>query len=207
MSNTTSSRQPIVDPTSQIKDSILGEYTFVGARTSVFESSLGDYSYVVNDSSIAYSQIGKFCSIGAQTRLNPGNHPMWRAAQHHFTYRSVAYDLGLEDDAEFFDWRRGHAVVLGHDVWIGHGATVMPGVTVGTGSVVGAGAVVTKDVAPFTIVGGVPAKTIRLRFEKDLIEGLLDLAWWDWEHDKLKEHLRDFRELTAQAFVEKLRGA
>ena len=96
-------------------------------------------------------------------RINPGNHPLWRAALHHFTYRSRSYDLHPEDDREFFDWRRAHPVVLGDDVWIGHGAILLPGVKIGTGAVVGAGAVVTKDVPPFTIVAGVPAKTLRRR--------------------------------------------
>ena len=104
---------------------------------------------------------------------------------------------------DFFEWRRAHRVVLGHDVWIGHGATVLPGVTIGTGAVVGAGAVVSKDVPPFTIVGGVPAKPIRERFPKDVQDGLLALSWWDWTHDRLAGALEDFRRLDADAFVEK----
>jgi phosphonate metabolism protein (transferase hexapeptide repeat family) len=137
------------------------------------------------------------------TRINPGNHPTWKAALHHFTYRSVSYELGQSDDEQFFDWRRADHVTIGHDVWIGHGATILAGVNVGTGAVVGAGAVVSKDVAPFTIVGGVPSKPIRERFPKPVQDGLLQLAWWDWEHDKLAEALADFRALDADAFVEK----
>jgi carbonic anhydrase/acetyltransferase-like protein (isoleucine patch superfamily) len=94
-------------------------------------------------------------------------------------------------------------VTLGHDVWIGHGATLLAGVSVGTGAVVGAGAVVSKDVAPFTIVAGVPARPLRERFPKAVQDGLLQLAWWDWEHDRLAGALEDFRTLDAYAFVEK----
>ena len=124
---------------------------------------MGDYSYVVNDAQITYTRIGKFCSIAAMTRINPGNHPMHRASQAHFTYRASAYFPGESDEAEFFEWRRAHRVHIGHDVWIGHGAIVLPGRSVGTGAVVAAGAVVTKDVPAYTIVAGNPARPIKRR--------------------------------------------
>jgi phosphonate metabolism protein (transferase hexapeptide repeat family) len=200
------SEEPNIDPTARVRDSVLGKWTAVGARTSIGESTMGDYSYVVNDSSIMYSEIGKFCSIAAQTRLNPGNHPMWRAALHHFSYRSVSYQLGDEDDHDFFEWRRSHKVVLGHDVWIGHGAVVLPGVKIGNGGAVGAGAVVRYDVEPYSIVVGVPAKPIRFRFEEPVREALQQLAWWDWPREAIKLALQDFRALTAEEFVEKYRA-
>jgi len=84
----------------------------VGARTSLQEVSVGDYSYIVTDFSATYSDIGKFCSIARDTRINPGNHPTWKAAQHHFSYRAVSYQLGPEDDHDFFEWRRAGQ---GHD--------------------------------------------------------------------------------------------
>ena len=92
------------------------------------------------------------------TRINPGNHPMHRASQAHFTYRASAYFPGETDDAEFFAWRREHHVHIGHDVWIGHGAVILPGRKIGTGAVIAAGAIVTKDVPAYTIVGGNPAR-------------------------------------------------
>lgn len=195
--------EPGIHKDAQVHDSILGPWTRVGARTSFSEVAMGAYSYIVNDASATYAEIGKFCSIARDARINPGNHPTWKAALHHFTYRSRSYDLGDSDDQDFFAWRRAHGVTIGHDVWIGHGATVLPGVTIGTGAVVGAGAVVSKDVAPFTIVGGVPAKPIRERFPKPVQDGLLALSWWDWTHDRLAGALEDFRHLDADAFVEK----
>lgn len=197
--------EPWVDPTARVRESVLGPWTAVGARTTIAETTMGAYSYVVNDASIIYAEIGKFCSIAAHTRLNPGNHPMHRAALHHFTYRSKSYQLGPEDDHEFFDWRRSHRVVLGHDVWIGHGAVVLPNVKIGTGAGIGAGAVVSKDVPPFAIAVGVPARVIRYRFEPKVQEALLELAWWDWERDRLSAALEDFRALSAEEFVEKYR--
>jgi hypothetical protein len=194
--------EPVIDPTAQVRQARLGRYTEIGARTVFAESSMDDYSYVVNDSNVIYTTIGKFCSIAAMTRINPGNHPMQRASQSHFTYRASAYFDYAEDDAAFFDWRRSTPVTIGHDVWIGHGAIVLAGRSIGTGAVVAGGAVVTKDVAPYSIVGGNPARPIRRRFPDAIAERLMALAWWDWEHERLRAALEDFRSLPVEGFLE-----
>lgn len=196
-------RIPYIDPTARVRDSTLGTWTAVGARTIVQESIMGDYSYVSNDSDIIYAEIGKFCSIAGHTRLNPGNHPLWKAALHHFSYRSPSYGLYADEDEEFFDWRRKHKVTLDHDVWIGHGVVILPGVTIGTGAAVGASAVVTKDIAPFTIAAGVPAKPIRRRVSVETEEALQRIAWWHWPYERLAQAIPDFRSLDAEAFAEK----
>ena len=197
---------PSIDPTATVRDSQLGRYTEVGARTSVIETRMDDYSYVVNDSDIIYSAIGKFCSIASHVRINPGNHPMWRASQAHFSYRASRYWPDAADDAEFFAWRRAHPVTIGHDVWIGHGAIVLPGRSVGTGAVIAAGAVVTRDVAPYAIVAGVPARPVKQRFAADTAARLIALAWWDWDHARLRGALADFRKLPVETFLEKHGG-
>jgi len=201
------SAQPTVDPTASLRESKLGAYTEVGARTVLLEVTMDDYSYVVNDAQITYTTIGKFCSIAAMTRINPGNHPMHRASQAHFTYRASAYFSGEADEAEFFDWRRSHHVHIGHDVWIGHGAVVLPGRNVGTGAVIAAGAIVTKDVPAYTIVGGNPARPIKRRFPEDVAGRLAELAWWDWDHEMLRRALPDFRKLRVEEFLDKYRAA
>jgi phosphonate metabolism protein (transferase hexapeptide repeat family) len=194
---------PTVHETARIRDSQLGAYTEVGARTAIAETRFGDYSYIVHDGSIIYAIVGKFCSIAAFVRINPGNHATWRASQHHYTYRSRQYGFELEDDDEFFAWRRDHQVIVGNDVWIGHGAVIMPGVTIGHGAVIGSSAVVTKDVDPYTIVAGVPARVIKRRHPENLAERLIALGWWDWDHETLGNTLPDMRSLSAEAFVEK----
>lgn len=194
---------PLVDPTASLSSVMLGVYTEVGARTKLHEVTLGDYSYVVNDSDIAYATIGKFTSIAAMTRINPGNHPMQRASQSHFTYRASAYFEGAQDEDEFFAWRRSHHVNIGHDVWVGHGAIVLPGRSIGTGAVIGAGAVVTKDIPAYSIAVGNPARVLRPRFAPDIATRLEALAWWDWPHELLHSALADFRALSVEQFVDK----
>jgi phosphonate metabolism protein (transferase hexapeptide repeat family) len=195
--------QPTIDPTAVVRESKLGAYTEVGARTNLLEVAMGDYSYVVNDAEIAYTTIGKFCSIAAMTRINPGNHPMHRASQAHFTYRASRYFPEENDEAELFEWRRKHHVHVGHDVWIGHGAIVLPGRSIGTGAVIAAGAIVTKDVPAYTISGGNPARPIKRRFPEAIASRLVKLAWWEWDHATLRQALPDFRKLQIDAFLEK----
>ena len=198
-------REPLIHATAEVRDSRFGPWTAVGARTVIAQTVMLDCSYVVEDADIAHAEIGKFCSIAAKVRINPGNHPTWRASQHHFVYRAAAYGLG-EDEAEFFAWRREHGVSIGHDVWIGHGAVILPGRAVGTGAVVGAGAVVTRDVPAYTIVAGNPARTIRARFPATIARRLVALAWWDWPHEVLGARLADFRGLTVEAFLDRYEG-
>ncbi len=197
---------PAIDPTASVKGSTLGRYTEVGARTKLLEVEMGDYSYIASDADMAYSAVGKFCSIAAMTRINPGNHPMWRASQSHFTYRASAYFEDAADEPDFFQWRRDHKVTIGHDVWIGHGAVILPGRTIGTGAVVAAGAVVAKDVPPYAIVAGVAAKVVKQRFPIDIGERLMALGWWDWSHERLRTALADFRALSVEAFLERYEG-
>lgn len=203
MAGKTLSIHPTVDPTAKLQETKLGAYCEVGARTILLDVEMGDYSYVVNDAQMTYTTIGKFCSIAAMTRINPGNHPMHRATQAHFTYRASAYFPGESDDDEFFEWRKSHRVHIGHDVWIGHGTIVLPGRSIGTGAVVAAGAIVTKDVPAYTVVGGNPARPIKRRFSEDVADRLARLAWWDWDHDTLRAALPDFRKLAVEDFLEK----
>lgn len=192
---------PTIHPTARIHECRLGTWTEIGPHTIMAETVFGDYSYADGDVSIIYAEVGKFCSLASHVRINPGNHPMERVTQHHCTYRRRQYGFDEKDDSALFHWRRDHRCIIGHDVWIGHGATVMPGVKLGTGAVVGSGAVVTKDVEPYTIVAGVPARPIRKRFSDDVIAKILQSAWWDWDRKTLEERFFDF--MDTAGFIEK----
>jgi phosphonate metabolism protein (transferase hexapeptide repeat family) len=195
------SDEPLIHPTAHVSASAIGRYTEIAERCKVSEAEIGDYSYMMQDCEVWAVRIGKFVNMASHVRLNATNHPTWRATLHHFTYRANDYWPDAEREEAFFDWRRENAVTIGHDVWIGHGATVLPGVTVGNGAVIGAGAVVSKDVAAYTIVGGVPARLIRERFDAATGVQLDRLAWWDWSHDRLRDALDDFRSLDIAAFI------
>jgi phosphonate metabolism protein (transferase hexapeptide repeat family) len=197
------SEKPFVHPTATVKASKLGRYTEIGAGSQVSNSTIGDYSYAVENTQIAYATIGKFANIASHVRIYASKHPMELASLHHFTYRSSWYFDDAEDDRDFFDWRASHPIAIGHDTWIGHGAVIMPGVTIGTGAVIGSNAVVTKDVPPYAIAVGVPARIVRMRFDDSIIERFEKLAWWDWPHERLHAALNDFRKLPAAEFLDR----
>lgn len=189
------SEKPDVVADAIVTDCELGEYTEIANGVKLAESSLGDYSYVMERCDIIYTDIGKFSNIASDVRINPGNHPMEWVSQHHFLYRCRLYGFRDEDNSAFFDWRKRQRVSIGNDCWIGHKAIILPGITIGNGAVVAAGAVVTKDVAPYTVVAGVPAKTVSKRFSKQIWEALEETAWWDWDHETLKERMDDFYDI------------
>lgn len=198
------SKAPTVHPDARVEACTLGAWTEVGKGTMMRASATDDYSYITQDGHVVWTTIGKFCSIANAARINPGNHPAWRAVQHHSVYRAEDYGLG-EDDHDFFAWRKADRVQIGHDVWIGHGVTVTAGVTIGTGAVIGAGAVVTRDVAPYTVVGGVPARVIKRRFTEAQAEALMQIGVWGWPRETYRAALPDIRTLDIDAFIEKYR--
>jgi len=197
---------PYIHPDCQIRDSTFGAFVEIGQGSRVTHSTFEDYAYCDRLSDISNTTVGKFANIAAMTRIGPTDHPMGNASLHHFLYRSSYYWDDATDDPDFFARRQSRRTTLGPDCWIGHGAIIRPEVTVGAGAVVAAGAVVTKDVAPYMIVAGIPATPLRARFSRDLAERLLALAWWDWSHDRLRASLGDFRSMPAEAFLDAYGG-
>jgi phosphonate metabolism protein (transferase hexapeptide repeat family) len=199
--------EPAIHTSASLRDCKVGRFCEVKERVLMRSSSLGDYSYVERHSELIYTQTGRFCAIAADVRLNALNHPIDRVSQHKFTYRANEYFVGKKLDHTFREQRMQEGqVALGHDVWVGHGAIVLPGITIGTGAVVGAGAVVTHDVEPYAIVAGTPARFVRWRFEPDIAQRLLQLAWWNWSHDQLADAVDDMARLDVVAFLDKHDG-
>jgi len=194
---------PFIHPNCEINNSVFGSYTEIGKGSRINNSELGDYSYCDRFADIANAKIGKFANIASFSRIGPTDHPMELASLHHFHYRSSYYFDGAEDDSAFFVKRASRIVTLGHDVWIGHASVIRPEIKIGHGAVIASGAVVTHDVPDYMIVAGVPAKPLRKRFDDAIAQRLVDLAWWDWSHEKLGQAVPDFRNLSIEAFLEK----
>ena len=194
---------PFLHPDCEVTDTQFGRYVEIGRATRLAHSEIGDYSYCDRWCDIANTQVGKFSNIAASVRIGATDHPMEKASLHHFHYRAGDYFDGAEDDADWFALRRSRRTVIGHDTWLGHGAQVRPEVTIGHGAVVAGGAIVTRDVAPYMIVAGIPAKPLRRRFPESIAARMQELAWWDWPHDRLHASLKDFQTLPAEAFLEK----
>lgn len=151
-----------------------------------FERNNVLYHYSINHERLT---IGKFCSIacGAKFLFNSANHTLGSLSTYPFPIFFEEWGLPVEDIPQAWD-NKGD-IVIGNDVWIGYEAVILAGVTVGDGAVVGTRAVVTKDVPPYTIVGGVPAKPIRKRFSETVIDRLLALQWWDWPEERIAASL------------------
>jgi phosphonate metabolism protein (transferase hexapeptide repeat family) len=200
------SRRPLIHPTARIREARIGDYVEIHECVQVRDSDVGDYCYLQEYTSLLNTDMGRFTAIASMVRTGAPNHPYGRISQHRFTYTPEYYWPVQERDADFFARRSNDRCRIGNDVWMGHGAIVLPRVTVGDGAVVAAGAVVTRDVEPYTIVAGVPAKPIKRRFERAVAERLQALAWWQWSHEKLEASIADFRSLTPEAFLEKHGG-
>lgn len=195
--------ETVISETAHLRDCQIGHRCEVLHDSALEYTTLGDYSYIGERCMVADARIGRFCAIAAHVRIGAPNHPMDRPSQHRFTYCPDYYFDGIQRDQAFFSQRRGDQVIIGNDVWIGHGVIVLPGVTVGDGAVLAAGAVVSRDVKPYTVVAGVPARQIRERFDAETARRLQAIAWWDWPEAWLRERLAEFQNGDVRAFCER----
>ena len=157
------------------------------------------YQYPINNDRLI---IGKYCSIacGAKFLFNSANHTMTSLSTYPFPL--FFEEWGLEKKNVTNAWDNKGDIVIGSDVWIGYEAVILAGVTIGDGAIIGTRAVVTKDVPPYTIVGGIPAKPIRKRFDDEMISHLLALKWWDWAEDRIAQNIN----LIQSGNIEEIRG-
>lgn len=157
------------------------------------------YQYPINNDRLI---IGKYCSIacGAKFLFNSANHTMTSLSTYPFPL--FFEEWGLEKKNVTNAWDNKGDIVIGSDVWIGYEAVILAGVTIGDGAIIGTRAVVTKDVPPYTIVGGIPAKPIRKRFDDEMISHLLALKWWDWAEERIAQNIN----LIQSGNIEEIRG-
>lgn len=183
----------------KIYGSTFGKRCRLGGSCIIRNTTFGDYSYAETGVRISETTIGRFCSIGPGVMIGLAGHPVEKFASTHPAFYlnqpALGYDLIGQDTRSDYTH-----TTLGSDVWIGANAMIKDGITIGDGAIVGAGAVVTKDVEPYTIVAGMPARPIRKRFDDQTIEALLQLRWWDRGEEWIREHtaaLTDVDELVA----------
>lgn len=171
----------------------VGEYTMYNDFINdpkLFEKNNVLYQYPINHDKLI---IGKFCSVacGAKFIFNSANHTLSSLSTYPFPIFFEEWGLDIKDVVAAWDNKRD--IVIGNDVWIGYEAVIMAGVTIGDGAIIGTRAVVTKDVPPYTIVGGVPAKTIRKRFPEDTIAMLMEMQWWNWPEERIAQSIEAIR--------------
>ena len=163
-----------------------------------FEKNNVLYHYPINRDRLI---MGKFCSIacGAKFLFTSANHTQKSLSTYPFPIFFEEWDLDVEDITSAWD-RKGD-IIIGNDVWIGYEAVIMSGVTIGDGAIIGARSVVTKDIPPYTIVGGVPARQIRRRFSEETIAALLELKWWNWPREKITRKIEAIKNVDMKALV------
>jgi len=178
-----------------------GKYNWTSERVVMENVTIGDFSYVSDDSVILEATIGKFCSIGPNVRIAPGNHPTHTfVSTHPSLFSNPSYAVMNFFNTDYYHPDRH--VTVGNDVWIGANVVISDGITIGDGAIIAANAVVTSNVEPYCMVGGVPAKVIRYRFNPDEIEFLLKIKWWDKSIEWIKQHASYF--LSIEEFVKLL---
>lgn len=177
----------------------LGPNTKVGARTYI-DGTIGSYSYIGPECRI-YGSVGKFCSISPNVKVVPAKHPVdWVSTSPVFFSKQKQCGVSFVEENLFDEIalnKNGEIVSIGNDVWIGENTLIKGGITIGDGAVIGMGSVVTKDVPPFSIVAGVPARVIRMRFDANTISKIQASQWWDKEEKWLRENAHLFQNPNA----------
>ncbi len=169
----------------------LGVYNTLYNDVSLNEVILGDFTYIAANTNIAKTKVGKFCSIGPNCKIGLGRHPSREFVSTHPIFFSTLKQAQITfADKNYFE--EFENIEIGNDVWIGASVIIVDGVKIGDGVIVAAGSVVTKDMPPYSIVGGVPAKIIKYRFEKEEIKKLLELKWWNLDIEYLKVNFKKF---------------
>ena len=180
----------IVGENSRVRKSYLEEYVSIYRNNLIMGCSIGRYTYTGHFDMIFNTEIGSFCSISYGVTIGPPDHNFNRLTTHPFLHNKK-YNI-LEEQDLLATSKFDRQCKIGHDVWIGCNATILRGVTIGDGAVIGANSLVNKDVPPYAIVGGVPARIIKYRFSNEIIKELLSIKWWNWSVDCIKKNKHIF---------------
>jgi len=169
-------------------------------ESQVSNCNIGDFTSIGRYDKIVHTDFGRYCSVSWDVTINAIGHEMNKLTTHSFA-RRPDFGFGVEKDGRVYK-----RVIIKNDVWIGANTVVMPGLTIGNGAIIGAGAVVTKDVPDYAIVVGVPAKVIKYRFSKEIIEELLKLKWWNWDREVIKNNIHLFQSEITEDTINKLKN-
>lgn len=195
----------IIDSNVSFKDAIFLGNNRVCKDTLIDSSVLGKFSYIGWNSILRNSEIGSFCSIAPFVEIIYGSHPIHFVSTHPIFY-STRKQCGVNfvEENKYDDFNlignRKRSAIIGNDVWIGYGVKIIEGVTIADGAVVLAGAMVTKNIEAYSIVGGIPAKHIKYRFDKNTREEFLKFKWWTKDIEWIKEHMDIFR--SSENFID-----
>lgn len=189
----------VVGDFSRVRNSQLGEYCRIDRQNFLLNVSMGKRTYTGPWNMIFHAKIGAYCSISYGVTIGAPEHNYHRMSTHPFIYDSK-YGV-FPDDSNIRDERFEKPIEIGNDVWIGANSTILRGVKVGDGAVIAANAVVTRDVLPYAIVAGVPARVVKFRFPNEVIDRLLELHWWEWDDERLE---RNASILKSEITLEKL---
>jgi acetyltransferase-like isoleucine patch superfamily enzyme len=174
-----------------IINSKFGNHVFIYENVSLINSYVDDYTYINNNSRIRNTTIGKFCSIGPNVQIILGKHPSTFISSHPMFYANNKPFKTFSNKTYIEEY---DSVEIGHDVWIAEGVIIPSGIKIGNGAIITARAVVTRDVEPYSIVGGTPAKHIKYRFDKNTVDLINNSEWWNWDVELLKDKFRLFHD-------------
>lgn len=187
----------------KIKNVSMSGENCIGQNSIVFNTNMGYGSGISKESFIDSADIGKYVCLGPDVKVVTGQHPTETIASIHPAFYSNRAQMGFTyvnetifNEFFYADEAKKKKIIIGNDVWVGAYVRIIEGVTIADGAVVAAGAVVTKDIPPYAVVGGVPAKIIKYRFPPEIIEHLLELKWWDMSEEWIKLHACEFRNVV-----------
>jgi len=174
-------------------------FNSINNHSELTDSYIGLGSYIANNSILRKTKIGRFCSIGDYVRTGLGKHPTKNFVSTHPAFFSLQTPAGftftqkqLYNDHDYVDKNKKYFVIIGNDVWVGNNVLIMDGIKIADGAIIAAGSIVTKNVEPYTIVAGIPAKPIRKRFSDKKIDKLLEINWWNWPIDEIANKSNNF---------------